>query len=85
VAKPAAVVGASTTPYGAQWAQEQIRRALTLSGAMVIDAELAVGHADTSVANGELMDQEARDDLERVVTELVAAVESIHAQERLAA
>ena len=42
VAKPAAVIGASTTAYGAKWAQEQIRRALTLSGAMVIDAELAV-------------------------------------------
>src|SRR5919197_4188351 len=42
VAKPAAVIGASPGSFGAKWAQEQIRRALMLSGAMVVDAELAV-------------------------------------------
>ena len=85
VGKPAAVVGASTTAFGAQWAQEQIRRALTLSGAMVIDAELAVGRADGKVVGGELIDREARDGLERVVSELVAAAEAVAAGESLAA
>jgi chromate reductase len=82
VAKPAAVIGASVTPYGAKWAQEQIRRALTLSGAMVTDAELAVGRADEKVADGELVDPQERAKLAAVVAELVQAArqhEAAHA------
>jgi chromate reductase len=86
VAKPAAVIGASVTPYGAQWAQEQIRRALTLSGAIVIGAELAVGKADEKVSGGELVDLEARSALARIVGELVeAANQHEQADEALAA
>ena len=81
VAKPAAVIGASTTAYGARWAQEQIRRALTLSGAMVIDAELAVGRADEKVTGGELMDEQARGSLARVVADLAEAGAAMAAQQ----
>jgi chromate reductase len=81
VAKPAAVIGASTTAYGAQWAQEQIRRALTLSGAIVIDGELAAGRADEKVANGELIDQESRDALERIVADLAEAAAAMRSQQ----
>jgi chromate reductase len=84
VAKPAAVVGASVTPFGAQWAQEQIRRALMLSGAMVIDAELAVGKAGEKVAGGELVDAEARAKLASIVGSLVEAA-SAPREEALAA
>ena len=86
VAKPAAVIGASTTSFGAVWAQEQIRRALTLSGAMVIDAELAVGKADEKVADGELVDPQAREKLAEIVRGLAeAASEQATEAEALAA
>jgi chromate reductase len=81
VAKPAAVIGASTTAYGAQWAQEQIRRALTLSGSMVIDAELAVGRAADKVVGGEVADEETRAALAGVIDELAAAGAAMRAQQ----
>jgi chromate reductase, NAD(P)H dehydrogenase (quinone) len=73
VAKPSAVIGASTTAYGAKWAQEQIRRALTLSGAMVIDAELEVARAHEKILAGEVVDSATRDGLARVVDDLAEA------------
>jgi chromate reductase, NAD(P)H dehydrogenase (quinone) len=73
VAKPAAVVSASTTAYGAQWAREQIRRALTLSGAMVIDSELGVERAHEKVLAGEVVDSATRESLEQVVSDLAEA------------
>ena len=79
VAKPAAVIGASPTAFGAKWAQEQIRRALMLSGSMVIDAELAVANANDKFAGGELVDAETRDAVARVVTELADAAEMANA------
>jgi chromate reductase len=81
VAKPAAVIGASTTAYGAKWAQEQIRRALTLSGAIVIDAELAVGQADEKVAGGELADERTRVELAQVIDALVEAGQAMASQQ----
>jgi chromate reductase len=60
VAKPAAVVGASPSAFGAKWAQEQIRRALMLSGAMVVDQELTVAKVDERIVDGELVDGEVR-------------------------
>jgi chromate reductase len=73
VAKPAAVIGASTTAYGAKWAQEQIRRAMTLSGAMVIDAELAVARAHEKILAGEVVDSATRAGVAEVVAELAEA------------
>src|SRR4051794_21279689 len=40
--KPCAVIGASTGPFGAIWAQSELRKALTTSGAHVHRSELAV-------------------------------------------
>jgi chromate reductase, NAD(P)H dehydrogenase (quinone) len=79
VAKPAAVVGASTTAYGAKWAQEQIRRALTLSGAMVIDSELAVDRADRKILAAEVVDSATRAALAGVVAELAEAASAFEA------
>jgi len=79
VAKPAAVVSASTTAYGAKWAQEQIRRALTLAGAMVIDAELAVDRADDKIIGGEVVDSATRAALSAVVAELAEAASAFEA------
>jgi chromate reductase, NAD(P)H dehydrogenase (quinone) len=43
--KPAAVVGASVTDYGAIWAQDHLRKALGIAGARVLDVELPVAKA----------------------------------------
>ena len=81
VAKPAAVIGASKTAYGARWAQEQIRRALTLSGAMVVDAELEVGRADDKIIGGEVVDSATREGVRRVVEELAATAGALDGEQ----
>ena len=85
VGKPAAVIGASTTSFGATWAQEQIRRALMLSGAMVTDAELAVGRAGDKIAGGEVVDSATREGLRAVVAELAEAADAFAGGGALAA
>ena len=80
VAKPAAVIGASKTAYGAKWAQEQIRRALMLSGAMVTDSELAVAQADDKIIGGEVVDSATREGLAAVVEELVEASSAFNSE-----
>ena len=50
--KPALVIGASTGLFGAVWAQAEVRKILTASGATVLDAELAVGGADGAFTTG---------------------------------
>jgi chromate reductase, NAD(P)H dehydrogenase (quinone) len=82
IAKPAAVVGASPSSFGAQWAQEQIRRALMLSGAMVVDPELAVPKVEEKVVDGELVDGGVRTKLGEV---LAALAETADAEQALAA
>ncbi|MGC9220941.1 MAG: NADPH-dependent FMN reductase [Solirubrobacteraceae bacterium] len=71
--KPVAVIGASQTDYGAIWAQDQLRKALSLAGARVTDVELNVAHAEQKFdADGELTDAETLEQLEHVVRELAA-------------
>jgi chromate reductase, NAD(P)H dehydrogenase (quinone) len=82
IGKPAAVIGASPSAFGAKWAQEQIRRALMLSGAMVVDPGLAVAKVDEKVVDGELADGGVRAQLGRVVD---ALVETTDAEQMLAA
>jgi chromate reductase, NAD(P)H dehydrogenase (quinone) len=43
--KPVAVIGASTGMFGAVWAQGELRKVLSASGARVAEVELAIGHA----------------------------------------
>jgi chromate reductase, NAD(P)H dehydrogenase (quinone) len=43
--KPAAIMGASVTAYGAMWAQTDLRRVLGLAGARVVGEELPVAKA----------------------------------------
>jgi chromate reductase, NAD(P)H dehydrogenase (quinone) len=82
VAKPAAVIGASPSSFGAQWAQEQIRRALMLSGAMVVDPELAVPKVQEKIVDGKLVDGGVRRQLGEVVG---ALAETADAERALAA
>ncbi|HEY7935323.1 MAG TPA: NAD(P)H-dependent oxidoreductase [Solirubrobacteraceae bacterium] len=43
--KPAAVIGASTSLFGAVWAQAETRKVLSAIGARVVDRELPIGQA----------------------------------------
>lgn len=70
--KPAAVVGASVTDYGAIWAQDHLRKSLGLAGARVLDAELPVSKAPERFdEDGVLIDLELRDRLAEIVGDLV--------------
>jgi chromate reductase, NAD(P)H dehydrogenase (quinone) len=72
--KPVAVIGASTGIFGAVWAQAQLRKALGLAGARVINAELAVGSApDAFLPSGALRDPALAAGLRDVVAALVDA------------
>jgi chromate reductase, NAD(P)H dehydrogenase (quinone) len=75
--KPTAVVGASTSAYGAMWAQAELRKVLGLMGARVIESGLAVPHAEEHLdEEGRLLDPDMRDRLAAVVAELTAAAVS---------
>jgi len=70
-AKPAAVIGASTSIFGAVWAQAEVRKVLTAAGARVIDQELGVPSAHEAFeADGSLRDPELRSGLAEIVEQL---------------
>lgn len=70
--KPAAVVGASTSMFGALWAQAELRKVLAASGARVLDSELAVATAHEAFDDDDaLLDPELADALGSVVEDLV--------------
>jgi chromate reductase, NAD(P)H dehydrogenase (quinone) len=55
--KPVAVIGASTGMFGAVWAQGELRKVLSATGARVAEVELAIGHAHERLdADGRLVD-----------------------------
>ena len=70
--KPAAVIGASVTDYGALWAQDHLRKALGIGGARVLEVELPVGRAaERFDADGQLLDPETRERLAEILVGLV--------------
>jgi chromate reductase len=70
--KPTTVVGASTSAYGAVWAQADLRKVLGVLGARVVDAEVAVPHAAERFDDaGRLTDEETREQLVQAVRDLV--------------
>lgn len=71
--KPVAAIGASVTDYGAMWAQDHLRKALSLAGARVLESELAVASASERFdAQGRLLEPETRERLAELVQDLVA-------------
>jgi chromate reductase, NAD(P)H dehydrogenase (quinone) len=68
--KPVAVVSSSPSPFGATWAGEHLRRALALSGAVVVEQELAIGKVDQKLSGGGLTDSETRAELRDLLAEL---------------
>ncbi|MDP9302268.1 MAG: NAD(P)H-dependent oxidoreductase [Actinomycetota bacterium] len=74
--KPVAVVGASTSVFGAVWAQAELRKVLGASGARVVDGEDAVGRAmDRFGRDGGLNDESLEEQLREVVDDLLAEAE----------
>ncbi len=73
-AKPAAVMGASTSLFGAVWAQAEVRKVLGAPGARVVDEELPVASAHEAFeADGSLRDPELRAGLGDIVGQLLDA------------
>jgi chromate reductase len=73
--RPVAVVGASTSLFGAVWAQAEVRKVLETIGARVVDVELPVGLAhDAFDADGRLVDAAQHAALERAVQALTGAI-----------
>lgn len=72
VGKPAAVMGASPSPFGAVWAQAETRKVLNAIGARVIDTEMPVAHADRAFDDGDrLRNGELRQELSLLLQQLV--------------
>jgi chromate reductase len=79
--KPAAVIGASSSMFGAVWAQAELRKILGAIGARVVGDELPVAQAHERFdTDGRLTDEELRARLAEILNALVA-----EAQPRLAA
>jgi chromate reductase len=73
--KPALVVGASTGAFGAVWSQAELRKVLATAGARVVEADVAVGHADTKFdASGAFVDEEPVEQLEEALEVLAESV-----------
>ena len=61
--------------FGAVWAQAELRKVLAAIGARVVEGEVAVGHAHQKLAaDGDLTDENLREQLTEVVDGLVEAV-----------
>lgn len=69
--KPVAVVGASTSLFGAVWAQAELRKVLQTIGAAVLDAELPVPAAhEAFTGDGRLRDPALATALRTIIEEL---------------
>ena len=70
--KPVAVIGASTGPFGAVWAQAELRKVLRTIGARVVERELAIAAAPAAFdPAGQLLHRSVRDSLSEIVHQLV--------------
>jgi chromate reductase, NAD(P)H dehydrogenase (quinone) len=75
--KPVVVLGATTGTYGGVWAQADLRKALGIAGARVVDAEVAVGKAhDKFDEAGRLTDPDVCEQLRAALDALVAETSS---------
>jgi chromate reductase, NAD(P)H dehydrogenase (quinone) len=74
--KPVAVIGASTGPFGAVWAQAELRKVLGTIGARVVDHELAIGAVHEAFdPAGWLLDRRDGHSLSEIVRELIEEAE----------
>ncbi|MGH2843442.1 MAG: NADPH-dependent FMN reductase [Solirubrobacteraceae bacterium] len=81
--KPAAVIGASTSLFGAVWAQAEVRKSLATAGAVVVDRELPVPNArDAFTEQGCLADPGLMGQLDELLDELLASAQGDGTQRR---
>jgi chromate reductase, NAD(P)H dehydrogenase (quinone) len=74
--KPVAVIGASTSAYGALWAQAELRKVLAAAGARIVDRELPVGSAhDAFEDHATLKDRDVVLELDGILVELLYSVQ----------
>ncbi len=71
---PVAVIGASTGAFGAVWAQAELRKVLGASGARVVQGDLALGHAHEKLGEDGVLDDELRQPLRELLTQLLSEV-----------
>lgn len=70
--KPSAAISASTAAYGGVWAQDHLRKSLTIAGARVIDAEFAIAKAhEIYEQHGDVLHSEREAELAEILEELV--------------
>lgn len=67
---PAAVISSSPSPFGAAWAQEALRRVLTIAGSAMVDREMTVGRVDERFSDGRLSDIGTREEIAALLGEL---------------
>jgi chromate reductase len=80
--KPAAVIGASTGAFGAVWAQAELRKALGLAGARVLDQEVAVPTAHEAFKDdGRLARGGTRRRLREILAELIVEADPSRARD----
>jgi chromate reductase len=73
--KPVAVIGASKGAFGAVWAQAELRKVLSATGARTLESGVAAGQVHTKLdERGRLTDAELRARIGEVVRELASAV-----------
>jgi NAD(P)H-dependent FMN reductase len=68
------VISASTGSFGGRWAQEDVRKALRLSGAAVLGEGLAVGKAAERLVELGEADEEIVAGIDDVLAQLAASV-----------
>jgi NAD(P)H-dependent FMN reductase len=73
--KPAAVIGASGSPRGAQWAREDGVKVLKVAGADVLEDTVGVGASFQAFVDGRLTDEALDAELRSLVTRLAGEVE----------
>lgn len=73
--KPAAIVSSSPMPFGGIWANQQVRKAFTITGTPTVEREVAIGKVDekTDAAN-QITDATAQADVTALLTDLVELV-----------
>ena len=73
------MISASTGSFGGRWAQEDVRKALRLSGAAVLGEGLAVGKAAERLAEAGEVDAEIAAGIDDVLAQLAEAVSDQYA------
>jgi NAD(P)H-dependent FMN reductase len=70
--KPSAAISASEGQFGGVWAQDHLRKVLSVAGARVIDAEFAISKAhEVRAEHGDVLHSEVESDLAEILEALV--------------